>query len=127
MTANPLDLARRVRVMAGNLWEPGMCGGVFWDVDDACDALWGPPLTTDPKEEGEAKVRAVNVVRRAIADEIGVRETTEISDWERDDKRTHEQVIQVLDRVVTRLEFGRYVRNDRHELVYVKEGACKPS
>jgi len=116
--ANPLELARSVRARVFSKWTPGLCQGIFYDVSDTCCDMHGPPLVSDPPEEANAKMHAVNVVRRAIADELGVKDTPEISDWERDGKRKHEEVIVVLDRAIARLEAGHYFWDKNYRLVY---------
>jgi len=116
--AVPIELARAVRAKVFSKWETGLLRGVFHDVSDVSDALYGPPLTTDPPDECKAKMRAVNVVRRAIADEIGIEDTPDIASWERAEGRRHEDVIVALDRAIARLDAGYYVRNEKCRLVY---------
>lgn len=116
--ATPLDLACAVRAKVFSNWETGLLRGIFHDVSDVCERIHGPPLVTDPPEESKAKMHAVNVLRRAIADEIGLKDTPEIADWERRDERKHEDVIVILDRAIARLEAGYYFWNKECRLVY---------
>lgn len=129
----PLALAKRLRVLLAEpgSWKPGICGGLFYDAADESDRAWGPPLVSDPPAESKAKIVAVNHVRRAIADCAGVHVVQErrpylspgigepgIGEWEECEGRTHQDVLDLLERVEKRLEEGSYSWDSDCRLFY---------
>lgn len=105
--SHALELVRVLtRKSTSRTWDPTI--GLFWDTDSVARDLF----------PAEVCVETVTIVRRALADCLSMKESSEIVEWEKARTRIHKEVVTILRRAEDRLSHGSYRRDEDMRLVY---------